>query len=152
MAYAVTCDEVRKRLRTISDIECSDEVLESSAFIPACQAMVEQALSIKGMTIDSLNEPQKNIVKAAIIALTSARVVSSAPTRESDTGVVRIRPVPSEEKDIIVKQLHEEAWECLGMLGIPRYDVYFSSIGFSDCLPNDDSFASNLEDDFSLWT
>lgn len=151
MAYDVTCDEVRKRLRTISDIECSDEILESPAFIPACQALVKQALSVKGITIDSLTDSQKELAKAAIIALTASRVVESAPTRESDTGVVRIRPVTSEEKNIMAKLLHEEAWECLGALGIPRYDVYFSSIGFEHCLPDDDSLAAELESDFSLW-
>lgn len=151
MAYAVTCDDVRNRLRTILEEECSDEILESPSFIPACQAIVEKMLSEKGISIDSLPDSEKPLAKAAIIALTAARVVASAPTRETDTSVVRIRPVMSQEKETIVKLLLDEAWESLGMLGISKYNAYFGCVGFDDCLPENDSLALNLNSDFSLW-
>ena len=158
MAYSVTGSEVRNRLRTLTSVEVDDTKLASVAYIPACEGFVNtMLLDYKGYTIASLTTDKQNMAKAAIVALVAARVIASAPLHSFKVGgLFDHKETPAEEKAAMVKLLKDEALEYLGMIGVPKYNIYVDSFTSDDYMP-DGTDETNLlitdttETTFSMW-
>ena len=157
MAYSVTGDEVRKRLRTLTSVEVDDTYLDSPAYIPACEGFVKTILANKGYTIASLGTDKQNMAYGAIIALVCARVISSAPLHSFKVGgLVEHKETPAQEKKAMVDILTNEFWDLMGWIGVPKYNVYFGSVTSDDAMP-DGTDETNLlmtdeeESTFSIW-
>lgn len=157
MAYSVTGDEVRKRLRTLTSVEVDDTYLDSPAYIPACEGFVNTLLANKGYTISSLGTDKKNMAYAAIIALVCARVIASAPLHSFKVGgLIDHKETPAQEKKIMVDIFMDEFYDYMGWIGVPKYDVYFTATISDDYMPDGEDLTNVLmtDDDettFSKW-
>lgn len=157
MAYSVTGDEVRKRLRTLTSVEVDDTYLDSPAYIPACDGLVVTILANENLAISSLATAKKNMAYGAIIALVCARVIASAPLHSFKiAGLVDHKETPAQEKQAMVDILMKEFWDLMGWIGVPRYRSYIGSVSSDDCMP-DGVDRTNLlmtdeeEQTFSMW-
>jgi|GEM_PF-1309236 len=157
MAYSVTGDEVRKRLRTLTSVEVDDTYLDSPAYIPACEGKVNTILANKGYAISSLSTDKKNMAYGAIIALVCARVVASAPLHSFKVGgLIDHKETPAQEKKAMVDIFIQEFWDLLGWIGVPKYNIYVGSITSDDNMPDGEDRTNLLMTDedettFSLW-
>jgi len=157
MAYSITGDEVRKRLRTLTSVEVDDTYLDSPAYIPACEGFVNTVLAFKGYSIATLATDKKNMALAAIIALVCAKVVASAPLHSFKVGgLIEHKETAADEKAAMVSIFKDEAWELLSWIGIPKYRVYFSSVLSADCYPDGEDetnllMTDTVETTFSMW-
>ena len=157
MANSVTGDEVRKRLRSLTDVELDDTTLDSPAYIPACESFVNVLLENKGYSIATLSADKKNLALAAVIAFVCMRVVASAPLHSFKVGgLLEHKETDATDKERMVSILKDEAWELLNMIGIPKYRVYFTSKSSGDYMPDGEDETNLLMTDtvdttFSMW-
>jgi hypothetical protein len=157
MANSVTGSEVRNRLRTLTSVEVDDTVLDSPAYIPACESFVNVILSNNSFTIATLSADKKKLALAAIISFVCMRVIASAPLHSFKVaGLNEHKETDAADKKIMLDMLREEAWELLSMIGISKYRIYFTSKTSSDYMPDGTDETNLLMTDtvdttFSMW-
>lgn len=116
MAY-ITGDQVRARLRTVSETELPDTILAGTPYIPAGDAWLDVILERSERTYAELSEQEQTLAQAAEIAFIAHKVIGSAPVRGSKSGPVEIKPVAQEDISRICHELQEEWEHYLGLIG-----------------------------------
>jgi len=113
----ITGQDVRARLRTLTEIDIADATLALTPYIPAGDAWLDVILGNGEKEFSSLNTNEVALAKAAEIAFVAFKVVSCAPVRGSKSGPVEIKPVPEQDKEKICKLLQEEWKHYLQLIG-----------------------------------
>ena len=120
----ITPAEVRYRLRSISTTaEISDALLNSAAYIPGCESYVNVILANSSLSYSTLSADKQNLVKVAEIALVCLKVVAEAPVEGFDTGIIKSKSVPANDKGTEVAILEKEWRDALEMVGCHIQDV-----------------------------
>ena len=122
----ITGQEVRARLRTLTEIDISDETLAQAPYIPAGDAWLDVILGNGGKEFSSLGDNEAALAKSAEIAFVAHKVISCAPVRGSKTGPVEIKPVPQQDKERICKLLKKEWRHYLQLIGCSTEDGWWT--------------------------
>jgi len=130
--------DVRNRLRTISEVAITDEVLSSLPFIGVADSWMTVLLTNSGTTEGALSEDEGVLVKGAKIAYVCKKVVSSAPENSYQEGPVEFKAISSTDKEKLLKMLDDEISEYLDMCELVTADWtdLVTSAGGDDYHPN----------------
>lgn len=156
MAYRITGTEVRNRLRSLTSTELTDTVLDDLAFIAGAEAVMNQILANNSKSYSSLDADQKTLVKLAQIELCCEIILSDYPEDGWETGPIKFKPMGAEQRQKMIENFHKRAEWYLSLIGCTMVDVYVSSSGGDDYMPDGDDdtmidFTDEDEDTFSLW-
>ena len=136
--------EVRDRLNwTTADI--TDDRLQSAAFIPYVDAWESKLLADNSKTIATMQDYEAVILKAAKIAKCAMKAVLDAPEEEVQEGPVKLKPVSSEDKAKLAKELQAEINDCLDSLEMFENKGLFHISGTGG-----DDYHPSLEDDTQI--
>jgi len=122
----ITGQEVRARLRTLTEIDVSDETLALAPYIPAGDAWLDVVLGKEEKEFSSLDNNAAALAKSAEIAFVAHKVISSAPVRGSKSGPVEIKPVSQENKEKMCELLKKEWIHYLQLIGCSVEDDWWT--------------------------
>jgi len=153
----ITSDEVRYRLRSLNNsLVITDAMLNSVAYIPACESFVNVALANSSYSFSSLSADKQNLIKAAEIAKVCQKVVSDAPLEDFKVGPIDGKGISAADKQKMVDLLEKEMSDYLQMAGVFIYDTYASINDGSDYMPDgtDETNLLMTDDEYqthSVW-
>ena len=154
----ITPDEVRNRLRSLNNsLIVSDSLLNSTPYIPGCEAYVNTILSDNGLTYSELDSDKQTLVKCAEIALVAMKVVSDAPVEGFKTGVISSVPVSAADREKMVNIFKKEYRDYLAKVGCADITPYTTYISGDDMVPDGEDLTNILlgdedETTVSLWS
>ena len=111
----ITAAEVRYRLNW-STADITDARLASASFIPYVTAWESRLLADNSKTIITMQDYEAAILKAAKIAKCAMKAILDAPEEEVQEGPVKLKPVSSDDKVKLAKELQAEINDCLDSL------------------------------------
>jgi len=136
MAYRITADEVRQKLRTMVEAEISDTTLNSASYIPLSEAWLDAILLDNGLTFSALTATKQTLAKAAQIARCAFVVLNSAPKEAYKAGLLDFKGInPAALKDAL-NELRREWKELLHLCDATTLKVGGSSTGGNDYQPD----------------
>ena len=136
MAYRITADEVRARLRTMVAAEISDKTLNSTAYIPLSEAWLDQVLSDNSLAYSTMTTTKQTLAKAAQIARCAWVVLAAAPKEAYKAGLTDFKGLNPESVKNAMDSLRKEWKEMLGLCSATTINVGGASTGGDDYQPD----------------
>ena len=136
MAYRITADEVRQKLRTMVEAEVSDTMLNSVSYIPLSEAWLDTVLSENSLTYSVLTSTKQTLAKAAQIARCAFVVLNGAPKEGYRAGLISFQGINPELLKNALRELKREWSELLGMCGATVLSLGGASTGGDSYQPD----------------
>jgi len=156
MALAVTADNVRNKLISVTSIKLSDIKLESAGIIPFGTARMNKILTLNSAVYDDLGADDKALFLGASIAFCASLSVATYPVGDWTDGPVQYKGIKAEQKKEIIEMLKNEYRSALSILNYKTIQLKARCIGGSQYMPDSSDLTnislSDTETSFSLWS
>ena len=156
MVSSVRATDIQNRLRTLSELQVSTQLVESKPYLPAADAYFEKLADRNGSSYDDLTTSEKILADQIIIAMTCKKIIMSAPLPGLEAGAIRIKSISAEEKQTICSALQTEIDEAIEILGWTLWKKMNSYYLSDDYMPDGEDLTNLLfldeeETEISIW-
>jgi len=156
MVSNVRAIDIQNRLRVLSALQVTTTLIESNPYLPTADAYLEKLATRNGSAYSDLTTSEKLLANQIIIGMTCKKIIMSAPLPGLEAGVIKIKPVSSEEKKEICSELQAEIDQAIDILGWSLWMSLGSYYTSDDYMPDSEDrtnllFFDEEETEISVW-
>ena len=152
----ITENEVIARLRSLDGIDVTDDILQSTSYIPVADAYFNTLFNVDSFVLSGWSANKQTLAKAAEIAYVCMIVINDAPKELFKGALSEFKGFNPEEKKLALDRLKAECDRYLGRLGYSM-EVFGGGVVGGGNYVNDTYNSKNIdfsdtEYDFDPWT
>jgi len=117
MAYRITANDVRNRLRVLTSADVPDSILESDSYIPASEAWLDLTLAKRSKEYADFDTNEQLLLRVAQTLRCCISVINSAPDELYKNSLQDFKGTPDDWKAETVKRLKREIAENMKLAG-----------------------------------